>query len=75
MQINIRDLSPGERIQLAGVLLQAWTAFQQQSHHQQSSQCALSLPELAENVCVMCIPGHTAAAQRLMLRSSHSGVS
>ena len=44
MQINTRDLTPGERIQLAGVLLQAWTAFQQQSHHQESSQCALSIP-------------------------------
>ena len=38
VQIDTRDLTSGERIQLAGVLLQAWTAFQQQSHHQQSSQ-------------------------------------
>ena len=43
LQINTRDLTSGERIQLAGVLLQAWTAFQQQDHHQQSSQCVPTL--------------------------------
>ncbi len=43
VQINVKDLSAGERINLGGVLLQAWTVFQQQSHHQQSSQYALSI--------------------------------
>lgn len=40
-QINPEALSTGERVQLAGVLLQAWTAFQQKGHHQETSQCAL----------------------------------
>ncbi|KAK9914760.1 hypothetical protein WJX75_000214 [Coccomyxa subellipsoidea] len=38
LNINPEALTAGERVQLAGVLLQAWTAFQQKSHHEETSQ-------------------------------------
>ncbi|CAL8468718.1 g8258 [Coccomyxa elongata] len=38
LNINPEALTAGERVQLAGVLLQAWTAFQQKGHHEETSQ-------------------------------------
>jgi hypothetical protein len=42
-QINPEALSAGERVQLAGVLLQAWTAYQTQRHHEHNARCDLTL--------------------------------